>query len=231
MAPSREIRFNLRPTPLVIALLIVFVAVYIVTAIALRTGGEQAAGVVQLFPLQPGFVVTGQVWRLVTYALLHSPDDPMHLIMNGVTLFFFGPDLERRFGRLRFGAFFAGASIVGGLFVVAAYLLFHMDVVVLGCSAAGQACVVLWALLHRDAQMFPLPIRGIHMLWLALAWWVLDAVSLSSTSATAHLGGIVFGLVAWRVGDVGTRKKLFGKLRPKKKSPFTVVPKPDRWVN
>jgi hypothetical protein len=78
--------------------------------------------------------------------------------------------------------------------------------------------------------------RGIHMLALAILMWMMQAVSSTPTSASAHLGGIVTGFVAWALVARRNRIRLFFdellvKLRLRRGPRLTVVPKKDKWVN
>src|SRR5262245_21250394 len=98
----------MRPTPVVLATLILLTAIYFVVGISLRFV-DAGASYVKLLPIVSSQVLDGEVWRLVTYGLLHDPSNPMHLVLNGLTLYFFGRDLEVRFGRGRFIAFLVGA--------------------------------------------------------------------------------------------------------------------------
>ena len=145
----------------------------------------------------------GQVWRLFTYGLVHSPLDPGHLIWNCIGLYFFGLDLERRFGAARFAAFLGVAVVAGGVFVVVGNLLGISAGAALGFSAGVEACVVAWALLHWS---FPvrfnmiLPITGKWLLVFAAVTWTLDATGQSPYSAAAHLGGMAVGALVVLLG-------------------------------
>ena len=221
-----------RPTPVVLVVLIALLAVYLAVGFALNFAQSVGGPVFEATILNADRVVgAGEVWRLLTYGLLHDPERPTHLLWNGLALYFFGPDLERRFGRLRFVLFLAGTIVVGGVFVVAGHALGLPANVCLGFSAACEACVVAWALFNKDAQvllMFMLPVRGIYMLAFAILMWMLDAVSTSNISASAHLGGIVTGALVWLV--VTRRRAIFARF-PRRGPKLTVVPKKDHWVN
>lgn len=225
-----------RPTPVVFALLITLLAAYLATALGERLfPGLYAATI-----LDAGEVQRGQVWRLFTYALVHDLRSPFHLLMNGLMFYLFAPQLELRWGSLRFAAFVAAAILVGGLFVFVGALLGISTGLALGFSAAVEASIVAWGILHRHAQVnffFVLPMRGIHLVWVALFLAILDAVSMSNVSAAAHFGGIAVGAIAGfglvkRNGLTLAWDALLVKLRMRKAPKLTVVPRgPDRWVH
>ncbi len=58
-------------------------------------------------------VPAGGVWTLLTYAFLHG--SWTHVIVNSIWLIAFGPPVARRFGAVRFLAFFALTAVAGGL--------------------------------------------------------------------------------------------------------------------
>lgn len=219
-------------TPVVVVSLAVLFVMYVATGLVANVMHIDAEA--WLF-LDATRVVQGEVWRLLSYGLLHSLSDPFHLLLNGLMLWFFGRDIEMRFGPARFVAFLLAAVVVGGLFVTGGWLLGVGSPYVIGFSAAIEACVVAWALFNRDTPVllfFALPMRGIHMLALALLMWLLQAVGTSPVSASAHLGGIATGLATWFLVARRNRIKLFFADLGKKRGPkLTVVPKNDRWVN
>lgn len=230
---SRFGRFH--PTPVVVVTLGVLLVMFLFTGFAANfvPGGARAY---ELMILDARDVFKGEVWRLVSYGFIHDLRAPFHLLMNGLMLWFFARDIEQRFGSAKFLVFNLVALVVGGLFVLAGYALGIGAPLVLGFSAVVEACIVAWALFNRDAPVsffMVLPMRGIHMLVLAVLMWMLDAVSASSSSASAHLGGIITGLVTWFLVARRNRIRLFFmELGKGKKAKLTVVPKNnDRWVN
>ena len=54
-----------------------------------------------------------QHYRIITSSFLHA--NPAHLILNLMTLFFFGPEIERILGKLGFLVVYFGAIITSGL--------------------------------------------------------------------------------------------------------------------
>ncbi|HEY4221619.1 MAG TPA: rhomboid family intramembrane serine protease [Myxococcota bacterium] len=231
---------QMSPTPVVIVTLVVLLIMYLVTGFAPRVIPSAGSWYETLSLDADGVVHHGEVWRLLTYGLIHDLRQPTHLLFNAMWLFFFGRDLELRFGRTRFIAFLLAAVVVGGLFVVGGWALGIGSGSCLGFSAACEACVVAWALWNRNATVnlfFAFPIRGIWLLAFSVVMWMLDAVSQSQISASAHFGGIIFGVVVWFLGTRRNRIRLFVdellmKLRLRRGPKLTVVPRhPDRWVN
>jgi membrane associated rhomboid family serine protease len=76
--------------------------------------------------------LASRAWTFVTYAFIHG--SWMHLGVNGVWLLPFGSALARRFGSLRFLAFFAATAVAGALAHLATNV--NSTVPVIGASAA-----------------------------------------------------------------------------------------------
>lgn len=224
-----------RPTPIVIAILATLVVSFVVVALVVRFA-EFGPGLYEALRLDPAGVLDGRVWTLVTYALLHDLVSPMHLVWNGLLLFFFGPELEERWGRNRFVLFLVLTILGGGLGVMTSHLLGLSSNPVVGASAFVEGLMVAWGLTFRDRtflMMFVLPMRGIHMVWLAVGLGVLDAVSFGPVSASAHFGGMAMAallvLGVWRTNKIKlVVDDLLVKLGLRKKARLTIVPPPRR---
>ena len=227
--------------PITAIILATLLAVFIVAGLLVNFVSTGAM-VVGFMPVTTQDVVGGQVWRLVTYALLHDLRDPFHMLFNGMAIYFFGRELEQRWGTGRYLLFALLTVVVGGVFVVVNGLIFPGRGMAIGASAFSEGLIVAWGLLFRDREVrlfFALPIRGIHMVWIAIFFWVLSAVGTSPVSAAAHLGGMVTAAVLvlgfWRPNAMKLGwSNLLEKLGLKKKQKLYVVPKPppkQDWVN
>jgi len=228
------------------AILVVLVACFIVAGLAANFV-PGAADVLDFLPVVSGKVLSGEVWRLFTYALMHNLTDPFHLVFNGMAIFFFGRSLEERWGTGRYLLFTVLTIVVGGAFVVATGVVLgagHGSAI--GASAFAEGLIVAWGLTFRDREVrlfFAIPVKGIHMVWVALFIWVLDAVSQSANSASAHLGGMMTAAVlVLGVWNPNRLKAFWASVRArtggKKQPALFVVPKPGdagksdkKWIN
>lgn len=197
-----------KPTPIVLGMLVAFVAIFVGVGIGARISpavGDFAGRLA----LVPELVLKGeQLWGLLTYSLLHDMASPFHLIFNGLTLYWFGPECERRWGKQRFVLFCLVAALVGGVFPVVATVLHLSSAPVIGASAICSALVVSWGLANRDRQVnfFFIPMKGIHLVLIMIGLELLNAVSFSGTSAAAHFGGMAVGYL---LGDASPLRKWF----------------------
>jgi membrane associated rhomboid family serine protease len=147
----------------------------------------------------PG-VLQGQVWRLLTYAFLHSTGGglPWHIIFNMLFLWWFGHEMEELYGPREFTVFYLVSAFLGGV----AYFLWSWArgnlAPCVGASGAVTAVMVLYA--------FHYPRRIIYLWWfLPIPIWLFvgfqvaqDAFVFTSgmhttTAVTVHLAGAAFG--------------------------------------
>jgi membrane associated rhomboid family serine protease len=150
-------------------------------------------------------VMHGQVWRLLTSGLLTSPESPMHLVFTLIGLYFFSPDLERRWGSWRFVRFLALAVIVGNLTAIAVGFIAPMHAarfhpaLMFGASAATSAVALAWAQMNADAQAYLwfFPVRGKVFFWLTIGFCALNLIYPTGIpeGVAAPFGGILVALV------------------------------------
>ena len=139
-----------------------------------------------------------KIWSLITYAFLHA--NFMHIFGNMLFLWVLGPNVEDRFGRIGFAAFYLlGGAAAGGLH---ALLDPHP---VLGASGAIAAVTGAYLVLFPRTQvkvLFLLVVIGIYQV---PAWWFIggqvawDFIAQGmgrggNVARLAHLGGYAFGI-------------------------------------
>lgn len=136
-------------------------------------------------------VAAGEWWRVLTSNLEHVT--PMHILMNGLSIFSFGPVVERQVGTVRLLA----VSLICALASSAAALAFMW----FSPSAGASGVIAGWlglALPLSDGRA-----RKVLVQWTIL----LVLVSLvPRVSWAAHLGGFVGGLGAGLLIRAGARR-------------------------
>ena len=156
-----------------------------------RSGGPDAIDGAVLIP---GSLTA---WSVVSYAFLHG--GLAHLLGNMLFLYVFGPNVEDRFGRVGFLAFYLLGAVVAGL----AHALVSPAPVI---GASGAVAAVTGAFL----VLFPRT-RTKVLLWFLIigvfsipSWWLIVASIAKDTvlqglgantgvAHGAHLGGYIFG--------------------------------------
>ena len=175
------------------------------------------------FGMFPGGI-GADVWTFVTYALLHG--GWMHLVTNSVWLLAFGSAVARRFGALRFFAFFAVTAAAGAAVQLA--LHFGEPTPVVGASAAIAGLMAAAArfvfdgrgpltvgsggdmsAFRRPARSLWETLRNPRALFFVLMFFGINLlIGVGSTLAggisiawEAHIGGFLAGLLLFRVFD------------------------------
>lgn len=133
-----------------------------------------------------------QPWTIVTNMFTHY--DLWHILANMLTLYFYGSFLCQLVGARNFLIVYFCGGILGNIF----YLLLAPNsfAVAIGASGAvfalGGALAVLTPKLR--VYMFPIPIP--MPLWVAVIGGFLILSLFPGIAWQAHLGGLVFGLIA-----------------------------------
>jgi membrane associated rhomboid family serine protease len=155
-------------------------------------------------------VLHGQVWRLLTYAFLHDPSVPWHILFNMLFLWWFGSDVEDIYGPREFLAVYLLSAVLGGV----AFVLTSVagwpgaGAQVLGASGAVTAVMVLCAL-HFPTRVILLFFVVPVPIWLFVVFQVAEDLfgfiggHSGRTAVTVHLAGALFAYVYykrhWRV--------------------------------
>jgi len=145
-------------------------------------------------------------WTLVTAGFLTDPEHWTHLVFTLVTLFFLGPDLERRWGTWRFVRFVVISIVFGFVLSLAMFPITPAESGVLhprlmfGPAAAMAALAVAWGRENAHAQIrfyMILPITGRALVWITLGFCVLGVFFPASAveGVVTPFGGFIAGLL------------------------------------
>lgn len=138
-----------------------------------------------------------QHFRVFTSSFLHV--DPMHLAFNMMTLFFFGPDVERALGKLGFLVVYFGAILASG--IVSFYVNRHNKAYTsIGASDAVSGVLFSFVLMAPFAKMFIFPLPLPVPAWLfGIIFLLISSVLMGAENRRiaheGHLGGAVGGLI------------------------------------
>ena len=151
--------------------------------------------------LLPSEVTSGQIWRVLTWPLYNSPES-IWTVLNIVMLWYFGKELERLVGRVKFALLLGLLAAVPGIFAVL------LDIELAGVRSVEIAvfCVFVAEYPHVKfffgvpAWVFAVVIVGIEVLQL-IGLRQNDRILLLAVSlVTAALAARAFGLLtefAW----------------------------------
>jgi membrane associated rhomboid family serine protease len=202
------------PTPGVLQLLVLTGAVFVLQTLASFFAGpghgSLEAWLVTWFGLRPVDVLSGYIWQVVTYLFLHG--DILHLVFNMLSLWMFGVDLERRWGRTAFLRYYFVCGIGAGLTCLLVSLLpfgfaapLYLTITI-GASGAIFGLLLAYGMLfpRRTIFFFLFPIPA----WLYVA--LMGVLVLAQARAGgggvahyAHLGGLVVGYLYLTLGSSG----------------------------
>jgi membrane associated rhomboid family serine protease len=181
-------------------LIAINIAVYVVQVmVALQQEGM--GQFTELLEMSPQKVfLEGEVWRLLTAAFLHHPQNLFHIVFNMLMLWWFGREMEELYGPKEFLAFYLLGGILGNLAWGGTQFLVdpQSNATALGASGAVMAVLVLAACHYptMTVVLFFIPAP----LWLmALVYVGLDAFYFMASikpgmggmkvAVAAHLGG------------------------------------------
>ena len=141
-------------------------------------------------------------WGIITSMFLH--DGFFHLFANMLTLYFFGSYLARLIGSRKFLLVYFGGGILGGILFVLLGTLLKPDSLSLAIGASGAVFALGGALavMMPRLKVFIFPIPVPMPLWVAVTgiFVILTLLPmldvLPNIAWEAHLGGLLFGLIA-----------------------------------
>ncbi len=189
-------------------LILLNVAVFVVQLLVNIPLGRPVAHPAHLMP--PGgplipFLAFNQVWFLrgaiwmpFTYIFLHA--GLMHLFLNMLWLFFFGPEVERILSTRKFYFFFLFCGAVGVLATFIPWLLLGSPPIpVVGASGAVMGVLVAFAMVNPDREFYlfplPMPVNAKALIFIVVLLNIMSAISGTNTSVATHFGGMAAGYV------------------------------------
>jgi len=143
-----------------------------------------------LLGLQPATFLE-QPWTMVTNMFVHGGF--WHIMFNMLALYFLGTSLSRLVGDKRFLITYFGGGILGNILFLLLGPLFSVAV---GASGAIFALGGTLAVMTPKLRVFIFPIPAPIPLWIAVIILLLLSFVNYNIAWQAHLGGLVFGLIA-----------------------------------
>jgi len=230
MASSGEVQFTggfPRPGRALRGVLIGVFALWLLFALSINWGPDPIAELaIDAFEALVGNteqVFLGQLWRLLTAAILNSPQGLGDIFFTLLGLYFLSPSLETIWGASRYLKFLVAAAIVSyGLQAAIVFALppFAASRLVqegwYGALPVIEAIAIAWALSFkgRTVHLFMiLPVTGRQLVWLVVGLGVLAIVALqgSRSGLVAPFGGMLSG---WLFsGNPSTLRRFYLRLK------------------
>ncbi len=209
--PGYQLRFGPELTPAVRLLIIVNSAIFILQFIAqtiLKTSLLES-----MFGLTTAAVLQGYIWQLVTYSFLHG--DIMHLLMNMLTLWMFGSEIEAHYGNKAFLKFYFFCVFMGGLVTVIASMFGFPQGTVIGASGGTFGLLAAFAFLWPNREIIFMLIFPLRAKFFVMILMLMIVFSQGGHIAhMAHLGGILGAFIfiklyqGWQSNGSGTNWSL-----------------------
>ncbi|MGZ3722261.1 MAG: rhomboid family intramembrane serine protease [Bdellovibrionales bacterium] len=164
---------------------------------------------VDLFGLVPERVITSfWIWQVFTYMFMHA-SGVFHILFNMLILWWFGAELEGRWGNKFFLTYYLVCGVGAGIIYLLGTTLYAyisgnvtgMITPLVGASGAtfglllaygllfGERVIYFMMLFPMKAKYFTMIIGGVELVTM------MDGSSGTQTANLAHLGGLVVGFV------------------------------------
>lgn len=151
--------------------------------------------------IKPSNILQGKyLWTFITSMFMHAGF--FHLLVNMLSLMFIGPLVEKIIGRKRYFWFYILSGIFAGVFFVLLSLIFTADfgTYAVGASGALFGLIGLLMLLTPNLPVYimfiPIPIKMKYAApGMLILLWLISITGNISIGNTAHLGGLVAGLL------------------------------------
>lgn len=186
---------------------------------------------------------SGQLWELITFQFMHGSVG--HVIFNAIGLYFFGPWMERWWGRGRYLAFYLLCGVAGALFYSLLTVIGILPergalpgvmMPLVGASAGIYGLVVGVAFLNPHAMVqllffphpFPLKKMALGFIGIAVAVILGDiliggVMFKNSGGEAGHLGGAILGFVLMKYPALLGKAKGKGKRASKRGSKDKII--------
>ncbi|MFH0831315.1 MAG: rhomboid family intramembrane serine protease [archaeon] len=178
--------------------LIIANVLFFIVMLAVSYRNASFADYIAIIPAK--ILLLQNLWTPVTSMFMHA--NLSHLFMNMLSLLFLGSLLERIIGKKRFLVFYFAAGIFSGLFFVASAALTGIDINTgaVGASGAIFGIAGMLAVLVPKLPVYIMFIPIAMHMWFAVilllvVLWLLSATAGIPIGNTAHLGGLIAGLV------------------------------------
>ena len=151
--------------------------------------------------LKPSNILQGAyLWTFLTSMFMHAGF--FHLFVNMLSFLFIGSLVEKILGKKRYIYFYIISGILAGLFFVFSSLVLSVDMntFAVGASGALFALVGLLTLLTPNLPVYvmfiPIPIKMKYAApGILILLWLISVAGNLPIGNTAHLGGLLVGLV------------------------------------
>jgi len=165
-------------------------------------GKNNTPGLTSLLELNLSRVADGEVWRLLSYALVHDEERIFSLVFTVIIMLWIARQIEDLYGNKEFLALFLFSCLLGGaVFAVAGLAGMGEASIMRGPSVALFTLFVLYVLHFpgRTVNLFiPVPVWAIGLVLVVVQAATLGGRPDNAASVVANLSGAVFAFAYHR---------------------------------
>lgn len=204
-----QIQMSVPLTKSVKALIIANVAIWVLFVLILQGLVLHNTVIFDYFALVPARVITQfWAWQIFTYMFLHA-SGVFHVLFNMLVLWWFGSELETRWGQRFFLTYYFVCGVGAGLIYLVgtfAYAFLSGQVATLetplvGASGATYGLLLAYGILFGEREIYFMMLFPMKAKYFTMIIGFVELVTLldsgmgSQTANLAHLGGIVVGFL------------------------------------
>lgn len=177
----------------VVYLMAINTLVFFMDAYLLRTGIMNLKNIFALIPFLT--VEKHMLWQVFTYMFMHG--SMTHLFFNMLSLFFFGPSLERKMGSKEFVLFYLFCGTMCGVINCIIYYAAGIHVVLIGASGSVFAILLCYSVLFPDTEIYLWFILPVPTPVLIIGFFLIELFSIFSNDNIGHLAHLLGIIIAW----------------------------------
>ncbi len=126
-----------------------------------------------------GLLARGELWRIVTFALIPEASGPLALLISCYFYYWIGTSLERQWGTAKFTCYYLGGMLFTLLGTSLVSLIVGYSIPVYGAGYVNFAMFLAFAALWPDAQVllfFIIPVKIKYLAYVDLAFFAWSIV-------------------------------------------------------
>lgn len=160
------------------------------------------------FAMETSAVLSGQVWRLLSYGFLHDTLGLLHILFNMLLLWWFGPRLESIYGSREFLGFYLISIVLAAVAYLGIDLVTGNPARMLGASGGVMAVITLYACHFPRQIIYVFFVIPMELRWMVALYALFDLHPLilelqgkgttDNVAHAAHLGGMAFGYLYFK---------------------------------
>lgn len=179
----------------------VFIIINVVAFILFTTLISLKVLSIDSIAIKPSNILEGKyLWTFITSMFMHAGF--FHLFVNMLSLMFIGSLVEKIIGRKRYFWFYILSGIFAGVFFVLMSLIFTADLGTYAVGASGALFGLIGVLMLLTPNLpvyvmfIPIPIKMKYAApGMLILLWAISIAGNVPIGNTAHLGGLVAGLL------------------------------------